>query len=134
MVQRFTTLLLVISLINGQQNQIVEENPCDQATTDAKNDVEKWLWIEIGIRTGRFSSKLSESLVTNPKIENILNRSEGYINEYTECYKKEVKRLQMSYARTGLIGNCIVAATIVLLSIRYDYDKTYYSKNEEFKK
>ena len=116
----------MISLINGQQNQIVEGNPCDQATTDEKDDVEKWLWIETGFRTGLFSSKLSESLVTNPKIENILNRSEGYINEYTEYYKKEVKRLQKSYARTGLIGNCIVAATIVLLSIRYDtirYDK-----------
>ena len=124
----------MISLINGQQKQIVERNPCDQVTTDAKNDVEKWLWIEIGIRTGRFSSKLSESLVANPKIENVLNRSEVYINENTECYKKEVKRLQKSYARTGLIGSCIVGVSLLLLGMRYDNDKTYYSKNEELKK
>ena len=131
MIKRFTTLLLTINLINGQQNQIGEGNPCDQATTDAKNEVEKWLWVETGFMTGLYSSKLSESLVQNPKIENLLNMSEDYINKYTECYKEEVKRLQASYSRMGCIGNFIIASTILLLSISSDKPD---SKNEELNK
>ena len=63
MAKQFIILLSVISLIYGQQNHITQSNPCEEAVRDAKNDVEKWLWIEAGFRAFRISKKLSKKLM-----------------------------------------------------------------------
>ena len=61
MVKQLTILFSVISLIYGQQKHITQSNPCEDAAIDAKNDVEKWLWIEAGFRAFRRSKKLSKN-------------------------------------------------------------------------
>ena len=57
-------------MINGQQKQIVEYNPCEQAVVDAQNDIDKWLWFQTGLAAGLFSNKLAQSLIQNPEINN----------------------------------------------------------------
>ena len=71
MIKQFITLLLVTSLIYGQQKHITQSNPCEEAAIDAKNDVEKWLWIESGFKAFWVSNKLSKQLIQNPKLGNL---------------------------------------------------------------
>ena len=108
MIKRLIILLLVTNLIYGQQNHSIEGNPCDQAAIDAKNDVEKWLWIESGFKAFWVSNKLSKHLIQNPKLGNLQNKSDDYIFEYTKCYKEEVKKLRISYSRMGCVGSAII--------------------------
>ena len=114
-------LLFLISLINGQQKEIIESNPCEQAVIDAQNDVDKWLWIQTGLTARLFSNKLAKSLIQNPEIKNLLNMPEDYINEYNDCYKEEIKRLQISYARKGCVSYCIIAAGVSYIVLNLDY-------------
>ena len=124
-------LLFLISLINGQQKEIIESNPCEQAVIDAQNDVDKWLWIQTGLTARLFSNKLAKSLIQNPEIKNLLNMPEDYINEYNDCYKEEVKRLQISYARKGCAIYCIIAAGVTYIAMNLDYKDL---KNENYEK
>ena len=124
-------LLFLISLINGQQKEIIESNPCEQAVINAQNDVDKWLWIQTGLTARLFSNKLAESLIQNPEIKNLLNMPEDYINEYNDCYKEEVKRLQISYARKGCASYCIIAAVVSYIVLNLDYKDL---KNENYEK
>ena len=73
MAKQFIILLSVISLIYWQQKHITQSNPCEEAARDAKNDVEKWLWIEAGFRAFRISKKLLKKLVQNPQFEKLQN-------------------------------------------------------------
>ena len=43
MAKQFIIFLSVMNLIYGQQKHITQSNPCEEATLDAKNDVEKWI-------------------------------------------------------------------------------------------
>ena len=98
-----------MNLIYGQQKHITQSNPCEEATIDAKNDVEKWLWIESGFRAFRISKILSKKLVQNPQFEKLQNKSDDWIIEYTNCYKEEVQNLRNLYSWTGCIaGNMIL--------------------------
>tara|TARA_B100002049_G_scaffold163091_1_gene122181 strand:+ start:238 stop:534 length:297 start_codon:yes stop_codon:yes gene_type:complete len=78
-----------------------------------------------------FSNKLAKSLIQNPEIENLLNMPEDYINEYNDCYKEEVKRLQISYARTGCLSYCIIATGVTYIAMNAGYKD---SKNEQYEK
>ena len=113
MVKQLTILFSVISLIYGQQKHITQSNPCEEAAIDAKNDVEKWLWIEAGFRAFRISKKLSKKLIQNPQFEKLQNKSDDWIIEYTNCYKEEVQNLRNLYSWTG----CIAGNMILLLII-----------------
>ena len=73
----------------------------------ARNDVKKSLWIEAGFSTGMFSNELANSLIPNPKIENIIGKSDDYIIAYNDCYKKEANKLQNSYARIGCCSKAL---------------------------
>ena len=108
MIKQFITLLLVTSLIYGQQKHITQSNPCEEAAIDAKNDVEKWLWIESGFKAFWVSNKLSKQLIQNPKLEKLQNKSDDYVIDYTQCYKEEVKKLRISYSRMGCAGTAII--------------------------
>ena len=108
MIKRLIILLSVTNLIYGQQNHSIEVNPCDQAAIDAKNDVEKWLWIESGFKSFWVSNKLSKQLIQNPKLANLKNKSDDYVTEYTKCYKEELKKLRISYSRMGSAGCAII--------------------------
>tara|TARA_A100001011_G_scaffold255508_1_gene263763 strand:+ start:71 stop:304 length:234 start_codon:yes stop_codon:yes gene_type:complete len=76
MSKQFIIFLSVINLIYGQQKHIIQSNPCEEAAIDAKNDVEKWLWIESGFRSFRISRMLSKQLVQNPQFEKLQNKSD----------------------------------------------------------
>ena len=108
MIKRLLILLLVTSLVYGQQNHNIEDNPCNQASIDAKNDVNKWLWIESGFKAFWVSNKLSNQLIQNPELEKLENKSDDYVIEYTKCYKEEVKKLLISYSRMGCVGCAIM--------------------------
>ena len=109
MAKQFIIFLTVINLIYGQQKHITQSNPCEEAAIDAKNDVEKWLWVEAGFRAFRISKKLSKKLVQNPQFEKLQNKSDDWIIEYTNCYKEEVQNLRNLYSWTGCIaGNMIL--------------------------
>ena len=75
MIKRLLILLLVTSLVYGQQNPSIEDNPCNQPSIDAKNDVNKWLWIESGFKAFWVSNKLSNQLIQNPELEKLENKS-----------------------------------------------------------
>ena len=113
MPKRFIIFLSVINLIYGQQKHIIQSNPCDEAVMDAKNDVEKWLWIESGFRAFRISKRLAKKLVQNPQFEKLQNKSDDWIIEYTNCYKEEVQNLRNLYSWIG----CIAGNMILLLII-----------------
>ena len=127
-------LLFLISLINEQQKEIIESNPCEQAVIDAQNDVDKWLWIQTGLAARLFSNKLAKSLIQNPEIKNLLNMPEDYINEYNDCYKEEVKRLRISYARKGYASYCIIAAGVTYIAMNLDYIDYKDLKNKNYEK
>ena len=122
-------LLFLISLINGQQKQIVEYNPCEQEVVDAQNDIDKWLWFQTGLAAGLFSNKLAQSLFQNPEINSLLNMPEDYINEYNDCYKEEVMRLQISYARIGCASYCIIATAVTYIAMNSGYKDSINKNN-----
>tara|TARA_B100000214_G_scaffold303904_1_gene234656 strand:- start:737 stop:1114 length:378 start_codon:yes stop_codon:yes gene_type:complete len=125
MAKQFIIFLSVINLIYAQQKQVTQSNPCDVAAIDAKNDVEKWLWIEAGFRAFRVSKRLSKKLAQNPQFEKLQNKSDDWIIEYTNCYKEEVQNLRNLYSWTGCIaGNMIL---LIILST-WPYEKENYNK------
>ena len=113
MAKQFIIFLSVMNLIYGQQKHITQSNPCEEAAIDAKNDVEKWLWIESGFRAFRISKRLSKKLVQNPQFEKLQNKSDDWIIEYTNCYKEEVQNLRNLYSWTGCIGGNIILLLII---------------------
>ena len=113
MAKQFIIFLSVMNLIYGQQKHIYQSNPCEEATKDAKNDVEKWLWIESGFRAFRISKRLSKKLVQNPQFEKLQNKSDDWIIEYTNCYKEEVQNLRNLYSRIGCIGGNMILLLII---------------------
>ena len=64
MAKQFIIFLTVINLIYGQQKHITQSNPCEEAAIDAKNDVEKWLWIE---KTNQMTGLLNTPIVIKKK-------------------------------------------------------------------
>ena len=113
MTKQFIIFLTVINLIYGQQKHITQSNPCEEAAIDAKNDVEKWLWIESGFRAFRISKRLSKKLVQNPQYEKLQNKSGDWIIEYTDCYKEEVQNLRNLYSWIGCIGGNMILLLII---------------------
>ena len=113
MAKQFIIFLTVINLIYGQQKHITQSNPCEEAAIDAKNDVEKWLWIESGFRAFRISKRLSKKLVQNPQYEKLKNKSDDWIIEYTNCYKTEVQNLRNLYSWIGCIGGNMILLLII---------------------
>ena len=113
MAKQFIIFLSVINLIYGQQKHITQSNPCEEAAIDAKNDVEKWLWIESGFRAFRISKRLSKKLVQNPQFEKLQNKSDDWIIEYTNCYKEEVQNLRNLYSWIGCIGGNMILLLII---------------------
>ena len=105
--------LSVINLIYGQQKHITQSDPCEKAAIDAKNDVEKWLWIESGFRAFRISKRLSKKLVQNPQFEKLQNKSDDWIIEYTNCYKEEIQNLRNLYSWVGCIGGNMILLLII---------------------
>ena len=114
MTKQFIIFLSVINLIYGQQKHITQSNPCEQAAIDAKNDVEKWLWIESGFRAFRISRMLSKQLVQNPQFEKLQNKSDEWIIEYTKCYKEEVQNFRNLYSWIGCIAGNMILLLIIL--------------------
>tara|TARA_A100001011_G_scaffold207698_1_gene215900 strand:- start:1269 stop:1637 length:369 start_codon:yes stop_codon:yes gene_type:complete len=114
MAKQFIIFLSLINLIYGQQKHITQINPCEEAAIDAKNDVEKWLWVEAGFRAFRISKKLSKKLVQNPQFEKLQNKSDDWIIEYTICYKEEVQNLRNLYSWTGCIAGNMILLLIML--------------------
>ena len=114
MAKQFIIFLSIISLIYGQQKHITQSNPCEEAAIDAKNDVEKWLWVEAGFRAFRISKKLSKKLVQNPQFDKLQNKSDDWIIEYTDCYKEEVQNLRNLYSWTGCIAGNMILLLIIL--------------------
>ncbi len=82
MAKQFIIFLSVMNLIYGQQKHITQSNPCEEAALDAKNDVEKWLWIESGFRAFRISKRLSKKLVQNPQFEKFIFMDRLYRRKY----------------------------------------------------
>ena len=113
MVIQFIIFLSVINLIYGQQKHITQSDPCEKAAIDAKNDVEKWLWIESGFRAFRISKRLSKKLVQNPQFEKLQNKSDDWIIEYTNCYKEEIQNLRNLYSWVGCIGGNMILLLII---------------------
>ena len=113
MAKQFIICLSVMNLIYGQQKYITQSNPCEEAAIDAKNDVEKWLWIESGFRAFRISKRLSKKLVQNPQYEKLKNKSDDWIIEYTNCYKEEVQNLRNLYSWIGCIGGNMILLLII---------------------
>ena len=124
MPKRFIIFLSVINLIYGQQKHIIQSNPCDEAVMDAKNDVEKWLWIEAGFRAFRISKRLSKRLVKNPQFEKLQNKSDDWIIEYTNCYKEEVQNLRNLYSWVGFIGGNMILLLIISTWPSGEYNET----------
>ena len=114
MAKQFIIFLSVINLIYGQQKHIIQSNPFEEAAIDAKNDVEKWLWIESGFRSFRISRMLSKQLVQNPQFEKLQNKSDEWIIEYTECYKEEVQNFRNLYSWIGCIAGNMILLLIIL--------------------
>ena len=114
MAKQFIIFLSLINLIYGQQKHITQSNPCEEAAIDAKNDVEKWLWVEAGFRAFRISKKLSKKLVQNPQFDKLQNKSDDWIIEYTDCYKEEVQNLRNLYSWTGCIAGNMILLLIML--------------------
>ena len=110
---QFIIFLSVINLIYGQQKHINQSNPCEEASIDAKNDVEKWLWIESGFRAFRISKRLSKKLVQNPQFEKLRNKSDDWILEYTNCYKEEVQNLRNLHSWIGCVGGNMIMLLIL---------------------
>ena len=120
MINRITALVLFIGLAWGQQTSKDTSNACTQAEIDAKNDVNQSLWVKAGFSSANLANKLANSLVPNPRIENILGRSDDYIIEYNDCYKKEAQKLQNSYARIGCYGHVLIGTALIILSVSSD--------------
>ena len=120
MIKRITAFLLFIGLAWGQQTSKDTSNACTQAEIDAKNDVNQSLWVNLGFSSATLSNRLANSLVPNPRIENILGRSDDYIIAYNDCYKKEAQKLQNSYARTGCYGHVLIGTALIILGASSD--------------
>ena len=123
MINRITALALFIGLALGQQTSTNTSNACTQAEIDAKNDVNQSLWVKAGFSSANLANKLANSLVPNPRIENILGRSDDYIIEYNHCYKKEAQKLQNSYARIGCYGQVLIGTALIIFSVSSDSKK-----------
>ena len=124
MAKQFIIFLSVMNLIYGQQKHITQSNPCEEAAIDAKNDVEKWLWIESGFRAFRISKRLSKKLVQNPQFEKLQNKSNEWIIEYTNCYKEEVQKLRNLYSWMGCIGGNMILLLIISTWAAEENNKT----------
>jgi hypothetical protein len=59
-------------------------------------------------------------LIPNPKIENIIGKSDDYIIAYNDCYKKEANKLQNSYARIGCCSKALFFTALIVLSVSSD--------------
>ena len=79
---RYISLLLVIGLAWGQQTSKDTSNAYIHAEIDAKNDVNRSLWVKAGFTSGSLTNKLANSLIPNPGIENVLGRTDDYIIAY----------------------------------------------------
>ena len=112
MINRITPLLLFIGLAWGQQTLKDTSNAFTQAEIDAKNDVNRSLWVKAGFTSGSLTNKLANSLIPNPRIENVLGRTDDYIIAYNDYYKKEAQKLQNSYARIGWCGQFLIGTAI----------------------
>ena len=123
MINRITALVLFIGLAWGQQTSKDTSNACTQAEIDAKNDVNQSLWVKAGFSSGNLANKLANSLIPNPRIENILGRSDDYIIAYNDCYKKEAQKLQNSYARIGCCGQVLIGTALIILAVSSDSKK-----------
>ena len=123
MINRITALVLFIGLAWGQQTSKDTSNACTQAEIDAKNDVNQSLWVKAGFSSANLANKLANSLVPNPRIENILGRSDDYIIAYNDCYKKEAQKLQNSYARIGCYGHVLIGTALIILGASSDSKK-----------
>ena len=121
---QFIMFLSVINLIYGKQKHITQSDPCEKAAIDAKNDVEKWLWIESGFRAFRISKRLSNKLVQNPQFEKLQNKSDDWIIEYTNCYKEEVQNLRNLYSWIGCVGGNMILLLIISTWSSEDYNET----------
>ena len=121
---QFIMFLSVINLIYGKQKHITQSDPCEKAAIDAKNDVEKWLWIESGFRAFRISKRLSKKLVQNPQFEKLQNKSDDWIIEYTNCYKEEIQNLRNQYSWIGCIGGNMMLLLIISTWSSEEYNET----------
>ena len=117
---RYISLLLVIGLAWGQQTLKDTSNAFTQAEIDAKNDVNRSLWVKEGFTSGSLTNKLANSLIPNPRIENVLGRTDDYIIAYNDCYKKEAQKLQNSYARIGCCGQVLIGTALIILAVSSD--------------
>ena len=109
---RYISLLLVIGLAWGQQTLKDTSNAFTQAEIDAKNDVNRSLWVKAGFTSRSLTNKLANLLIPNPRIENVLGRTDDYIIAYNDCYKKEAQKLQNSYKRIGWCGQFLIGTAI----------------------
>ena len=119
MINRNTALVLFIGLAWGQQTSKDTSNACTQAEIDAKNDVNQSLWVKAGFTSGSLTNKLANSLIPNPRIENVLGRTDDYIIAYNDYYKKEAQKLQNSYARIGWCGQFLIGTAINIIFWQY---------------
>ena len=116
---RYISLLLVIGLAWGQQTSKDTSNAYIHAEIDAKNDVNRSLWVKAGFTSGSLTNKLANSLIPNPRIENVLGRTDDYIIAYNDYYKKEAQKLQNSYARIGWCGQFLIGTAINIIFWQY---------------
>ena len=98
--------------LGGSRHQKDTSNAYIHAEIDAKNDVNRSLWVKAGFTSGILANKLANSLIPKPRIENILGRSDDYIIAYNDCYKKEAQKLQNSYKRIGWCGQFLIGTAI----------------------
>ena len=105
--------------LGGSRTSKDTSNAYIHAEIDAKNDVNRSLWVKAGFTSRSLTNKLANSLIPNPRIENVLGRTDDYIIACNDCYKKEAQKLQNSYARIGWCGQFLIGTAINIIFWQY---------------
>ncbi len=79
------------------------EAVCAKARLDAKQDVNGLMWTGAGCLLGLAGVVISYIYAPSPPATALVNKSPEYVVLYTDCYKREAKKIQTKNAWTGCI-------------------------------
>ena len=119
-----TVMLLVPVLANAQIGIPPMKHPKDQAAKDAKADVNHIVWFGSGLLLGPIGLGIAYMMQpAPPPADRLMGKSEVYVEEYTEVYRREKKDLQVNDALAGCIPATLVWFSLIFLATSSNGDE-----------
>jgi hypothetical protein len=112
-----SVMLVVPVLVNAQVGIPPMNHPKEQAAKDARKDVNHAIWFFSGLCLGPIGLGIAYAVQSSPPpTDRFLGKSEVYVKEYTETYRKAKKDIQVNDALAGCIPASLVWFSILFLT------------------